>query len=330
MFKQWLPALFLVLILAGCTSFLPEAPTAIPADTAIPPPPIKQITTIPPTRMPTQAPTITTTLPQAPKTVVVNTNNLNLRSGPSTLYQILSTYQEGVELEALSRTPGGDWIKIKAPDGITGWMSESLVIYNGDVFSLPEEFVDGGITLHGKVLDDQGTPMDKVALAVTRNLESGANRADVTTTSTGEFYVFLPQGFPGNWQVSMVGVDCESSLVDENCNIRDHLVYYGKTTVTLPPSSTVVILLELATSRISGKIVNAQGEPVGNIQVFAQRSDGAYSYGLPKNNGEFELPASPGKWEVYAISYNPRLEGKRVALDIETGVSPQSVEITAP
>jgi len=330
MFKQWLPALLLLIILAGCTSFLPEEPTAIPAVTATSPPPQAKPTTIPPTRTPTQAATITATLPQAPKTVVVNTNNLNMRSGPSTLYQILSNYKEGVELEALSRTPGGDWIKLKAPDGITGWMSESLVIYNGDVFALPEEFVEGAISLHGKVMDDQGTPMDGIALAVTRNLESGANRTDVTTTSTGEFYVFLPQGLPGNWQVSIVGLDCESSLVDENCNIRDHLVYYGNTSVTLPPSSTVVMLFELASSKISGKIVNAQGEPVGNIQVFALRSDGAYSYALPKNNGEFELPASPGKWEVYAISYNPRLEGKRVPLEIETGVSPKSVEITAP
>ncbi len=295
MSKQWLPALLLLIFLAGCTSFLPEAPTTVAPATATQPPPVKETTLPPPTRTPTRVATITATLPQAPKTVVVNTNNLNLRSGPSTLYQILSNYKEGVELEALSRTPGGDWIKLKAPDGITGWMSESLVIYNGDVFALPEEFVDGGITLHGKVMDDQGTPMDGVALAVTRNLESGANRTDVTTTGTGEFYVFLPQGLPGNWQVSIVGVDCKSSLVDENCNIRDHLIYYGNTTVTLPPSSTVVMLFELATSKIPGKIVNAQGEPVGNIQVFALRSDGAYSYVLPKNNGEFELPASPRK-----------------------------------
>ena len=332
MLKKGLPALLvLIVFLAGCTSFLPEEPTQTPVVKVTLPPPAAEPTDLPPTSIPAEIqPTVTKAPPEAPKTVVVNTNNLNMRSGPSTLYQILATYREGAELEVTARTPGADWVKATGPDGFTGWMAVSLLNYNGDLQALPEEIIAGGVMLHGKVLDDHGEPIPGVAVAATRNLASGSYRLDAASNMDGDFYFFLPEGLPGNWQVSMVGVECKSTIVDENCNLRDHIVYFGSATVTLPPSSTIVLLFEQSTSKLTGKVVNEAGEPVANIQVRAVRSDGAYSYTLPKNTGEFVLPVSGGNWEIYSIQFNPPAEGERVPMVIEAGAPPQDVEITAP
>lgn len=340
MTKQWMPALLIVSIIigaAGCTSFLPEEPTQTPVvKVTLLPTPIEEQepTELPPTSQPAQkqatVPATTLPSPEAPTTVVVNTTNLNMRSGPSTLFQILATYREGSELEVTGRTPGSDWVKVTGADGFTGWMAVSLLNFNGDLQSLPVEPSTEGVFLHGRVMDDQGQPISGVSIAANRNLASGANRLDTVSNAEGDFYVYLPEGVPGNWLVSIVGVDCKSPMVDENCNLREHLVYYGSATVTLPPSSTVVLLYEHSTSKVTGKVVNEAGEPVPNIQIRAERADGAYSYTLPKNTGEFVLPVSPGSWEIFAVQFNPPAEGERVLLEIEPGAPPQDVDIIAP
>ncbi len=67
------------------------------------------------------------TIPDANPAMVawVNTDNVNLRSGPSTKYESLGKLAGGVELGLLARY--NDWIKVETPRGTKGWISLELV-----------------------------------------------------------------------------------------------------------------------------------------------------------------------------------------------------------
>lgn len=59
------------------------------------------------------------------KTVIVNVETGNMRSGPSTNENIIAEVKKGVVFEA--REKMGDWIKVRYKDGLTGWMHNSLL-----------------------------------------------------------------------------------------------------------------------------------------------------------------------------------------------------------
>ena len=59
------------------------------------------------------------------KTVIVNVETGNMRSGPSTNDDIIAEVKKGVVFEAQEMS--GDWIKVRYKDGLTGWMHNSLL-----------------------------------------------------------------------------------------------------------------------------------------------------------------------------------------------------------
>jgi SH3-like domain-containing protein len=59
------------------------------------------------------------------KTVIVNVEMGNMRSGPSTNDDVIAEVKKGVVFEA--REMSGDWIKVRYKDGLTGWMHNSLL-----------------------------------------------------------------------------------------------------------------------------------------------------------------------------------------------------------
>jgi SH3-like domain-containing protein len=65
------------------------------------------------------------TLISSKKTVIVNVETANLRSGSSTTDTIVATVKKGVVFEPLEMK--GDWMKIRYKDEITGWMHNSLL-----------------------------------------------------------------------------------------------------------------------------------------------------------------------------------------------------------
>lgn len=58
------------------------------------------------------------------KTVIVRRDNINLRVGPGTNYEVVATVKYGVVFTPLERE--GDWVKVKHADGTTGWLHDSL------------------------------------------------------------------------------------------------------------------------------------------------------------------------------------------------------------
>jgi hypothetical protein len=64
---------------------------------------------------------------------VVNTQTANLRAGPGTNYDRLGSYAAGTTLAVTGKSAAGDWIQVQAPDGITGWMADSVLQVNTDL-----------------------------------------------------------------------------------------------------------------------------------------------------------------------------------------------------
>jgi len=92
------------------------------------------------THTPTVTPTPTTTVTPTPTPIpdaMVNTEALNLRSGPGVVYDILGVLKRGDCLKVIGRNLAGDWLKVICPDEREGWILCSLLQVNVDVADVP-------------------------------------------------------------------------------------------------------------------------------------------------------------------------------------------------
>jgi SH3-like domain-containing protein len=65
------------------------------------------------------------TLVSNKKTVIVNVDTANMRSGPSTNDSIIATVKKGVVFDVLEMK--SSWIKVRYKNELTGWLHNSLV-----------------------------------------------------------------------------------------------------------------------------------------------------------------------------------------------------------
>jgi uncharacterized protein YraI len=79
-------------------------------------------------------------VPGAPTAIVV-TGNLNVRSGPSPDFTILTSVPYGTTLTMVGRNYNGTWVKIRMSNGQEGWVNASYITTSAPVSSLP--IVDG-------------------------------------------------------------------------------------------------------------------------------------------------------------------------------------------
>lgn len=108
------------------------SPTATP--TFVPPTPSGPVPTVDPnaTLTPTPLPGIAV----VPATTDVNVAvviapALNVRSGPSTAYPVITTVPAGTTLIVLGRNEANTWIAVQLPDGTEGWVTRSLTNFIG-------------------------------------------------------------------------------------------------------------------------------------------------------------------------------------------------------
>lgn len=80
-------------------------------------------------------PTVTGTLPSAIAIVTQELDQINVRGGPGTDYDLVGVLIAGQEVPALGRSVGGDWVQIAYP-GVPGgvaWVYSPLVTLEGSV-----------------------------------------------------------------------------------------------------------------------------------------------------------------------------------------------------
>lgn len=322
--------LMLLVLAAGCGSASTDKQTAtqVPKVTLI----VSTLTPEPPTATPepTMTPTITPSpTPEWPMKGVVVVENLNMRTGPSTAYTYIAGYPENTTVAVLATAPGGEWVRVETPDDKTGWMYVNFLDLNGDVDNLPREEITDSLIVSGKVIDSSGESIEGIDVAVIHRMFDSVVQINTLSNKYGEFYAYIPPVITGAWEVQIVGISCDSRIVNSSCSLSGYFNYNNRAYLELPPPAPVVFMYEISTTVITGTVVNEDGQTV-SMRVFAERDDGASSHTVSSSSGDFELPASVGSWEIYTLELKPRVEGERVSVDIVEGEEPELVELLAP
>jgi len=106
------------------------SPTMQPAYTKPPAQPPKTPTLPPPTLTP-----VPVDIPRPPAVLVVNAN---VRTGPGTLYPIMTVLTAGTQIQVIGRNKAGDWLVIHFPVDRVGWIAVNAVQGGIDIKGLPE------------------------------------------------------------------------------------------------------------------------------------------------------------------------------------------------
>jgi len=72
---------------------------------------------------------VTPTVPVDPNVAVVTTDALNVRSGPSTAFPVLTTIPNGTAMTVLGRNLTNTWLNVQLEDATEGWVTRSLTSY---------------------------------------------------------------------------------------------------------------------------------------------------------------------------------------------------------
>jgi hypothetical protein len=189
----------------------------------------------------------------------------------------------------------------------------------------PTPQVTATAVITGRVVDSLGAPIEGTGVAIIQRSSSGDDlRLDVDSDREGSFEVHVPQTGNPTWNVQIVSMSCGSRVMNpQACELTGYFWVTYNVNVVVPQSRPVIFLFEKATTVIRG----TAGE--GNDQVRALRSDGALSFGTPSSSGDFELPASNGRWDVYAVRFNPYTEGNHVRIEI-VGNQPPALVVVEP
>jgi uncharacterized protein YgiM (DUF1202 family) len=68
--------------------------------------------------------------------VIINTGNLNIRSGPAAGFGVVATVPGGTELAVVGRAPDGVWYLVEGTFG-RGWLNNEFVLFRGDFGTVP-------------------------------------------------------------------------------------------------------------------------------------------------------------------------------------------------
>jgi len=184
------------------------------------------------------------------------------------------------------------------------------------------------VTIQGKVVDSLDIPVEGILIYIS---QSGF-RYDVHSDINGEFSVTFPKTDNPTWFVSAVGINCTSRVMDpETCRLSGFFHVNTFEVVTIPQSEPIIFVFEIATTVIKGNLVDNTGTPLSDKRIFGYRSDGAMSWGATLEDGTFEIPASDGTWNVYAVDFSTDDESNHVSVTIENGISvPETVSLEMP
>lgn len=306
-------------IAATLENKIPPSATASPSNTP---------TKVPPTN--TQQPSATFT-PSGPYDAIINAAYLNLRTGPGTFFEVEKTYVEENTLLAISRTADNEWVYVETEDDLSGWMSTSYLSFSNDPSLLPIANIEDMTVIQGRVEDSDGNPISGINIAIINREGSQELRTDAYSDSQGEWMAIIPnEDIYTLLDIQIVGVRCDSSIMNENCDIENYYEVLGRNFLNLPTNEIVVFTYAVSTKHITGLIIDKAGDPAADILVVAERDDGAESSVYSNEDGSFSIAADAGVWEVYTVNFdNGRSESEHVQLEI-TDEDPAPIELSTP
>jgi uncharacterized protein YgiM (DUF1202 family) len=74
---------------------------------------------------------------QATPTAYVNTGALNVRTGPGSGYGVIAVIYYGQSMVMLTRSSGGNWVRVRLPNGLEGWVGAPAIQPSVAVNTLP-------------------------------------------------------------------------------------------------------------------------------------------------------------------------------------------------
>ena len=118
------PAFFVLFALLACGGEEPssEQPAPVAINTAVPP----TDTPVPPTNTPVSVPHFT-----------VNSDQVNVRTGPGTAFSIIGTVEQGGRFDIGGRNGAGDWLEFCCVNGQRGWIYAPLLVLSHDISTIP-------------------------------------------------------------------------------------------------------------------------------------------------------------------------------------------------
>lgn len=335
-----------IILISALSACAPQVQTPSPGDiqtalaqtlTAEPSPTLSP--TPRPTNTPAASPTPFQTLtptPSPPISGEISAAYLNLRTGPSTFFDIIQTFVEGTQVTALRRTADSKWVQVEIEfeddPAMEGWMSVLFLELQGDIAGLPVETFGPERTITGRVEDTEGSPIPGINVAVILSNDEFDLRDDAISDENGVFTVYLPEDLFGTFDVQIVSWNCESPIANANCQLSGYIQVEDRAFVTVPveQGEELVFTYEKTDQVLTGSVVEANGDPADQILIVAERDDGATSLGRSDALGEFSIPIASGTWEVYAVIYDPDYtEGERVTVEISDS-APEEIVVEAP
>jgi uncharacterized protein YgiM (DUF1202 family) len=101
--------------------------------------PVTSTTGSTPTPVPPGATAVPTTAPSgpAPNSAVVNTGNLNVRSGPGVGYPRVTSVSIGTTVSLFGRNLDTSWVSVGTPNGQQGWVNSKFLNASSNMSNLP-------------------------------------------------------------------------------------------------------------------------------------------------------------------------------------------------
>ena len=317
---------FSLILLSGCS--IP--PVVEPTDTPEPEP-----TTQPPTATWTVSPepTYTSTLTSTPHlptitpaptrsmTAVVRVRRVNLRRGPGTVFPILDSLGEGTEVIVIGKALGEEWVKISLPSKeegeeplLTGWLLADFLDMATPVEYMGYTDVNQAWLVEGKVLEENSTPVNGVGIAVSQGEGADELRTDTFTLDNGRFYVYLPWESEGIWQVEATGLNCESRLMLDDCQLQaGYYMSIPRMNFEVPGETPLLLLFAYSEGGMHGTVY-VDGDVKEGIRVAGNSPAGAFSWDFTEEDGSYELALGEGVWNVYAADSDTGLESDSITV----------------
>ncbi len=173
-------------------------------------------------------------VPGAP-TGIVNTGNLNVRSGPGPNFSSVTVISHGDVVTLLGRNADGTWVKIRLSNGTEGWINAGYITTNVAISSLP--IVDGST--------GTGTPTAVVTTGAL-NVRSGpgAQFSSIAVIYQGTQVTLIGRNADGSWVKVRLSNSTEGwvnvTLVQANVPISNLPVVDGSGGQPTPTTNAVV------------------------------------------------------------------------------------------
>ena len=151
----------------------------------------------------------------------VAVQSINLRQGPGTVYLVMANLPVNTRVMILGKARGDEWLLVDTGK-MQGWLATVfLELSSSEILAtIPTVEPQNAYVIAGKVMNENAKPVEGVIIAVIQGTGNHVPRAESQTSQEGNFYAYLPPNARGEWRVSIVGVDCQSWIMDDNCEYQ--------------------------------------------------------------------------------------------------------------